>query len=403
MNREAGASTFAEPRGLRGASRRERFIAFLVFLNVAIFLCEPSSARAWGCEGHQVVALIAERNLTPHALAMVKQILHDAPIDSSLSRFCKGGGTDPMADASTWADDIRPLRPETGPWHYIDIPLGTSHREIAMFCTLPESCVTQAITDQLAILRSPEIDPQKKAEALRFLIHFVGDLHQPLHAATNNDQGGNCIHVAYFDALPQLRNPQNESYTPNLHAVWDTNILARMTTGKTSEQVASDLEQSFRSKIVHWKRASADVNSWAWESYRLAQKKVYGKLPVRVPVETPKPIKSCADDDHISTRMLELNERLEQPYQNVAAPVVQQQVAKAGARLALLLNQLWPQVLGPTPVLFNIRTQSSGSTLSLRRRRPRRTWSYAVAALVSDSSLSSDRICSRSSGLFSCP
>jgi hypothetical protein len=69
---------------------------------------------------------------------------------------------------------------------------------------------------------------------------------------------------------------------------------------------------------------------------------VYGKLPIRVPVETPKPIKSCADDDHISTRMLELNERLEQPYQNVAAPVVQQQVAKAGARLALLLNQLWP-------------------------------------------------------------
>jgi hypothetical protein len=170
----------------------------------------------------------------------------------------------------------------------------------------------------------------------------VGDLHQPLHATTNNDQGGNCVPVVYFDALPELRNPQTESYAPNLHGIWDTNILAKMTTEKTSEQIASELNQLFRSKIVRWKRASADVNGWAWESYQLAQKTVYGKLPVRIPVESPKPILSCADDNHISARMLKLNERLEQPYQDAAAPVVRQQIAKAGARLALLLNQLWP-------------------------------------------------------------
>jgi hypothetical protein len=339
VNREVAAP--AAPSLLRRSSRRRRFIAFLVFLVAAIFMCAPSSAWAWGCEGHQVVALIAERNLTPHALAMVKQILRDSPIDPTLSRYCKDGNVDEMADASTWADDIRALRPETAPWHYIDIPLGTSHREIAQFCALPESCVTQAITDQIAILRSPG-DPQKKAEALRFLIHFVGDLHQPLHATTNNDQGGNCVPVVYFDALPELRNPQTESYAPNLHGVWDTNILAKMTTEKTSEQVASELDQSFRSKIVRWKRGSADVSGWAWESYQLAQKTGYGKLPVRIPVESPQPILSCADDNHISARMLKLNERLEQPYQDAAAPVVRQQIAKAGARLALLLNQLWP-------------------------------------------------------------
>jgi S1/P1 Nuclease len=287
------------------------------------------------------VALIAERNLTPHALAMVKQILRDAPIDPALSRYCKDGNDDAMADASTWADDVRALRPETAPWHYIDIPLGTSHREIAKFCALPESCVTQAIIDQIAILRSLD-DPQKKAEALRFLIHFVGDLHQPLHATTNNDQGGNCVPVAYFDAIPELKNPQTESYAPNLHGVWDTNIVAKMTIEKTSEQVASELDQLFRSKIVRWKKDSADVNGWAWESYQLAQNKVYGKLPVRIPLEAVRPILSCADDNHISTRMLKLNEHLEQPYQDAAAPVVQQQIAKAAARLALLLNQLWP-------------------------------------------------------------
>jgi hypothetical protein len=289
-----------------------------------------------------MVALIAERHLTPHALAMVRQILRDGPIDPNFSRYCKEGPADSIADASTWADDIRALRPETAPWHYIDIPLGTSSRDIAQFCPLPESCVTQAIMDQLTVLRAPGIDPQKKAEALRFLIHFVGDVHQPLHATTNNDQGGNCVPVAFFDTPPQLRNPATESYAPNLHGVWDVNILAKMTMGKTPEQVASDLDQSFRSRIVRWTKGSGDVNEWAWESYQLAKQRVYGKLPVRIPVEPPQLVKSCADDNHVSARMLKLNERLEQPYQDVAAKVVQAQIAKAGARLALLLNQLWP-------------------------------------------------------------
>jgi hypothetical protein len=340
VNRTPEACASDEPTSLPGTARQGRFIAFFIFLAAAIFLIAPSSVWAWGCEGHQVVALIAERNLSPHALAMVKQILRDGPIDPSLSRYCKEGGTDPMADASTWPDDIRTLRPETAPWHYVDIPRGTSRREIAKFCPLPESCVTQAITDQLAILRSPNIDPQKKADALRFLIHFVGDLHQPLHATTNNDQGGNCVPVAFFDEQPQLRNPQMEIYAPNLHGIWDVNILARTTTDKTPEQVASELEASFRSKIARWKKASADVNGWAWESYQLAQKIVYGKLPVRIPIEFPQLVKSCRDADHVSARMLKLGERLEQPYLDTAAPVVQRQIAKAGARLALVLNQL---------------------------------------------------------------
>jgi hypothetical protein len=346
VNREVDGHVPALTHESREASGRAKFNVFLAFLTAAIFFCTPSSGWAWGCEGHQVVALIAERNLTPHALAMVKQILSEGPIDPSLSRYCKDAGTGPMADAmadaSTWADDIRSARPETAPWHYIDIPLGTSHREIAKYCSPPESCVTQAITDQIAILRSPNIDPQKRAEALRFVIHFVGDLHQPLHATSNSDQGGNCVPVAFFDALPLLRNPQTESYAPNLHGVWDVNILTRMTTGKTSEQVASELEQSFRSKIAPWKHGGSDVNGWAWESYEFAEKKAYGKLPVRIAIESPQPITSCADDNHVSTRMLKLNERLEQPYQDAAAPVVQQQLAKAGARLALVLNQLWP-------------------------------------------------------------
>jgi hypothetical protein len=177
---------------------------------------------------------------------------------------------------------------------------------------------------------------------LRFLIHFVGDLHQPLHAVTNNDEGGNCVPVAYFSALPQLRNPVAENYTPNLHAVWDTSILERIMAGKRPDQVAIELERSFRSNIARWQQSASDINQWAWESYGIAQETVYGKLPVPIRAETPQPVKSCANDNHISTRMLNLHERLGQPYQDMAVPIVQQQLAKAGARLAHLLEQLWP-------------------------------------------------------------
>lgn len=323
------------PRKFRRAGL---FACALVFAAVIL----PSQARAWGCEGHQVIALIAEKHLSPHALEMVKKILSESPIDPALNRFCKEGGTDAMADTATWADDFRAQHPETGPWHYVDIPLGTTRREVGKFCDPKESCVTRAITDQLAILRSVNSDPHKRADALRFLIHFVGDLHQPLHAATNNDQGGNCVPLAFFDTLPQLRNPQTESYAPNLHGVWDTNILERATAGKTVDQVTSDLDQSFKKKIARWRRDAADVDAWAWESYQLAAKKVYGKLPVRIPVEAPQPITSCADGNHVSARMLKFNENLEGPYQKTAVPAVRERLAQAGARLALLLNQLWP-------------------------------------------------------------
>ena len=314
---------------------------FACLLAVAV-VCLPTPARAWGCEGHQVVALLAEKHLTPHALAMAKKILAEGPIDPSLSRYCKPGAVDPLADASTWPDDIRSLRPEASPWHYVDIPLGTKHPSVEKYCDAKEGCVTRAITDQLAILRSADADPRKRADALRFVIHFVGDVHQPLHAATNNDQGGNCVPVAFFDALPQLRNPKTESYAPNLHAVWDTNILERATTGKNPDQVAAELDAAFSGKIARWRKGAVSVDAWALESYQLAVKDVYGKLHVPIAAESPKPVMSCADDNHVSARMLKLNEIVDDAYQSMAAPIARQRLAQAGARLALLLNQIWP-------------------------------------------------------------
>src|SRR5277367_4546306 len=79
-------------------------------------------AFGWGCEGHQMIALIARAHLTPEASAAVDNLLRNNPIDDAVKRFCKDRPADLMADSSTWADDVRTTE-KTGPWHYVDIPL----------------------------------------------------------------------------------------------------------------------------------------------------------------------------------------------------------------------------------------------------------------------------------------
>jgi hypothetical protein len=305
-------------------------------------LAAVPSAWGWGCKGHEIVALIAESHLNPRARAMALQILAAGPVSPSLSRYCKDPGLDPFVDSSTWADDERAIAPTTAPWHFIDIPRGAPKSSMAQYCPPATRCVTAALVSQLAILRDPAATAQARADALRYIIHFVGDIHQPLHDTTNNDRGGNCVPVAFFGRAPRETNPTQESYAPNLHGVWDVDIIERFMNAQTPQQTADDLDQKFRSKIPSWQSKPADFNSWAWESHQKAETTSYGRLPVKIAIEMPQPIESCADDNHISTRMLHLDENLDAPYQDAAAPVVQEQLAKAGIRLAALLNSVWP-------------------------------------------------------------
>jgi len=310
------------------------------------FFFSPIDARAWGCQCHQAIALLAEKHLNPRALAAVKQILQSNPVDPSLDRYCKEGNSDPLADASTWSDDIRGRRPQTAPWHFVDIPDGATFRDFRKYCPLPESCVWQVIQDQLAVLGrtagSPATSTDQDADALRYLIHFVGDIHQPMHAISNNDLGGNCVPVNYFDQTPHLRNPQLQSYAPNLHGVWDVELISRMFAGKSAEQVAAELERESSSDKVKSKNAPLDIPGWAWSSHLQAVRVAYGKLPVRIPAEAPLPVKSCADANQVGERRLALHEQLAQPYQKAAAVVVRRPLALAGYRLAAILNALWP-------------------------------------------------------------
>jgi S1/P1 Nuclease len=350
-------SDVGEKRFHRMIFRCLRAFAMLSLLCGAPMLLAAPPAMAFGCQAHEIIALIAEKHLSPHASDMVRQILKATPIDPAVKRYCQPPDFSAMAFSATWADDYRSLHRETAPWHQIDIPIGISEGNLMDFCPPSEGCVTQALKDQIVLLRSPETESQKRANALRFVIHFVGDLHAPLHTANNNDLGGNCIPVTFFGEAPKLANA-NYFYVPNLHELWDYAIYQRAFKDpnmqesateyrsgfkvRTVQQSADEFDRQFASQEAAWMRGKIDIDAWTWESFRIAKTVVYGKLPVPVPVEQPAGNHSCSENDHISTRMLKLDEQIGWHYQKIALPVYEQQLAKAGARLALILNDIWP-------------------------------------------------------------
>jgi S1/P1 Nuclease len=307
-----------------------RFLLLLAFL----LSIGGSISRAWGCKGHQTIALIAEKQLTPEARKFILGLLEENPVDPELKRNCGNPEHDLVADASTWPDDVRG-RLKNGPWHYINIPRGVSRSPLAQFCG-SESCITQAIADQLAILKDKDAEPRLRADAVRYLIHFVGDLHMPLHASTNNDEGGNCVPVRYLRRRPL---EHDGSFTPNLHSLWDTTLVERDMEGAGPPEYAEFLEQAFSSDFSKWQAAGIHVDDWAWESHDLAETKVYGALVPEVPVEAPATVHSCTDANNIGERMLRLNLFAGQGYDDSAAPIIERRIAQAGVRLAMIFNQ----------------------------------------------------------------
>ena len=319
-----------------------RSVLVLLFLVVSEF-----PAFGWGCAGHQTVALVALNLLNTNANAKVHQLLQGQPLPA-ISRFCGATTLDVFADVATWADDEREIRRDTAGWHFLDIPLGASRESLPTFCDPATGCVTQAIHIQLDFLRSGKGTTEEQANSLMFVIHLLGDLHQPLHDATNNDRGANCIPVAFFDQKPKVKNATGEAFTPNLHGVWDTELPMRVGNIQDSSRDADvktfavALTAEFDTDIKTWQRAPIDLDQWAWDSHELAVSVAYGKLPAPVPVEKPTAITTCADDKNVGNRMMALDEKLGADYLASVAPVIKQQLAKAGTRLALVLNQIWP-------------------------------------------------------------
>jgi hypothetical protein len=165
-----------------------------------------AQAQAWGPEGHSIVAEIAQRRLTPEAAAQVRQIL---------------GENASLASLASWADDYRALHLDTSRWHFVDIPLAAQDYDEARDCApSPEGdCVIHALQRSLRDLTDPGSSNAQRRDALKFVVHFVGDVNQPLHTVAEL-HGYNDLVVCYFTTPAK-----NDCALTNLHAVWDVGLI----------------------------------------------------------------------------------------------------------------------------------------------------------------------------------
>jgi hypothetical protein len=267
----------------------------------------PAPAEAWGREGHEVIAAIARSYLTPKAKARLDALLASDP--------------DPLTkpdllSRSDWADAYRNSHRETADWHFVDLELTSPDLKSACFNFPPagplasqgpaEDCVIDKVQEFEAELSAPGTAPDERLLALKFLLHFVGDLHQPMHAADNQDRGGNCV-------LLSLGGPR----TTNLHSYWDVNVVEGL--GRSSEVVASQL----RAKITPAQRrawAQGDAKAWAMETYLVGKMVAYT-------------IGSAAGCDRDRGPIA-----LPEGYAVRAQAAAAIQLERAGVRLAVLLN-----------------------------------------------------------------
>ncbi|GAA0916999.1 S1/P1 nuclease [Luteibacter anthropi] len=180
---------------------KRRTIATLLALAVT---AAAGTAQAWGDIGHRIVAELAWRQLDPSAKAEVERLL-------------KADGSDSLADVASWPDKLRDmpgkedLGKATGPLHYINFATGCRYQPQGDAGT--ERNVVGGLQKYVAILKDRSKSNAERAEALKFVVHFVGDVHQPLHAGNRDDKGGNDYQVQF------------QGKGTNLHRVWDSQML----------------------------------------------------------------------------------------------------------------------------------------------------------------------------------
>jgi len=282
---------------------------FPLLPSVIILATAPASgALAWGFEGHAIVAAIARDALTPKARAAVDSLLADDK--DTLT------APDLLARAS-WADAWRGAgHKETAEWHYVDIEIDAP--DIRSACNgFPaisglasvgpaHDCIIDKIDAFRSELADPAVPEAEKIIALKYVLHFVGDLHQPLHASDHEDKGGNCVMVAL-----------GGSRTLNLHSYWDTAVLAPL--GPDPEAAAKALEKEITpSDRKAWLQGGPQ--QWALESFAVARTSVYSFNPPP----------GCASDRAPIA--------LTDAYQAEALRIARLQLMKAGVRLAYVLN-----------------------------------------------------------------
>jgi len=251
-----------------------------------------ADARAWGPDGHSIVAEIAQRRLSPVAVAKVQDLL---------------GANASLASIASWADDVREARPETRNWHFVNIPLADAAYDPARQCVQDErkgDCILNELDRAIATLADLDQDKARRTEALMFVVHFVGDLHQPLHTVLE-DQGGNFFPVRFFTDPTGRRIVDTQ-----LHKVWDVGLI---------DYLYWNWGAYVSYLVGTWLPAHQDIDfaagkpaDWMLESHRIASQSAYAGLARGM--------------------------QLDAAYVARVRPDLDRQLAAAGVRLASVLN-----------------------------------------------------------------
>lgn len=276
-------------------------IRLVLLVTVPVSLIGPAPVFGWGENGHRITAEIAERNLDPHTRRVVREIL----------------GEEHMAEIATWPDDIRSDKSWdfAKPWHFYSIDDGVSFEDNEIS---PKGDVVQKLRDFESFLRDPDAKTMQvggktinKREALAFYVHFVGDIHQPLHVGRRADRGGNKILVEWFgDEV-------------NLHSVWDEHLIE--STHLSYTEFSTFLNRVSDEDKESWQRT--DYLDWAEESIAFRDE-VYDfgepKEPryLNIPPAPGPPV-------------------LSYDYRSKSLPIIRDRLQKGGVRLAGKLNEIF--------------------------------------------------------------
>ena len=260
----------------------------VILLLIVVTIYSPN-AFSWGKTGHRIVGEVAQRNLDKKALKAIKEL----------------AGTEDLSKLSTWPDEIRsdPKMNYTSPWHYVSIPTGKTYWEQKRN---KEGDVIEALYRFEDTLRDPKASKESKLDALRFLVHMLGDLHQPLHVGLAEDRGGNTIKVKWFKT------------ETNLHSIWDEELVDFEKLSFT--EYSSYLNHFSKEEKKDWEKGS--FIDWAKESQEL-RPKVYD-LPEAKSEKEP------------------IN--LSYEYNYKVKPIIELRLKQAGLRLSYVLNKIFSQV-----------------------------------------------------------
>jgi hypothetical protein len=280
---------------------------FSIAFATGIALLAAGPASAYWEYGHQTIAQIAMANVKPKTRAAVHRILRQADLLGTPQ--CKA---ETIEDASIWPDCIKNIKDADGKrpfdfaytWHFQDTEICKPYDPVPP-CK-DGNCVTVQIDRDVALLRDPRTSAHDRVQALAFLIHFVGDLHQPLHASDKEDKGGNDVKVAYGVYDPARL---------NLHSVWDGLLAERaITSGPSLVRRYAPGEKA--------KLQAGSVADWAKESWDISRDDIYAKLGGGDPCAAP-------------SGKVQIDEATIDGW----VPIARLEVERGGLRLAKLLDR----------------------------------------------------------------